>query len=399
MGQHWVKGNGGEAARARRTTRRASRSATSRTSSGSPSTTSPGNRVPGSRLRGLGGLQRLGDQGANGRLARPRADLRTRPSRSRRPSQVSSGATYVYPAIDAAGDVYVAVVSFPPSGKPSRRSTSRARVDDGRSFGRVRPRRRRGILPAAGLPNTRFRDGITESFAASPTYPGHLYLTYEDWDGDADGREVHRSRPTAGAPGRSRSTVNDNVDPAGAPTDQFQPSVAAGPNGAVAVAFYDRRQACPNDPSILPADVGRTNFCIDTTLQAYKDTGCGRACRSAATCGSRSSPGIRSSPDSTSAGSRSMPCAGHRDPCPDGRGFIGDYFGLAISAENIYALFVSTHYPSTRDRRRGRPRLLPAAGAGHGSALDVRSRLLGTNPRPVPGVLALGTRPVLCCVC
>jgi hypothetical protein len=27
--------------------------------------------------------------------------------------------------------------------------------------------------------------------------------------------------------------------------------------------------------------------------------------------------------------------------------FIGDYFGLAVSAGNIYALFVSTHYPSS----------------------------------------------------
>jgi hypothetical protein len=27
-------------------------------------------------------------------------------------------------------------------------------------------------------------------------------------------------------------------------------------------------------------------------------------------------------------------------------GFIGDYFGLAVSDHNIYALSVSTHYPS-----------------------------------------------------
>jgi hypothetical protein len=27
-------------------------------------------------------------------------------------------------------------------------------------------------------------------------------------------------------------------------------------------------------------------------------------------------------------------------------GFIGDYFGLAVSGGNIYELFVSTHYPS-----------------------------------------------------
>jgi len=41
------------------------------------------------------------------------------------------------------------------------------------------------------------------------------------------------------------------------------------------------------------------------------------------------------------------PCAGARDPCPNGSGFIGDYFGLAISSGNIYGFFVSTHYPST----------------------------------------------------
>ena len=38
-------------------------------------------------------------------------------------------------------------------------------------------------------------------------------------------------------------------------------------------------------------------------------------------------------------------CASHADPCLE-RAFIGDYFGLAISAGNIYALSVSTHYPS-----------------------------------------------------
>src|SRR5438445_173114 len=69
--------------------------------------------------------------------------------------------------------------------------------------------------------------------------------------------------------------VNDNVDAPGVPTDQFQPGVAAGPGGAVAVEFYDRRRACPNDASVLPADAGRTNFCIDVSLQAYRDSGSG----------------------------------------------------------------------------------------------------------------------------
>src|SRR4029077_17600128 len=106
------------------------------------------------------------------------------------------------------------------------------------------------------------------------TYPGHLYLTYEDWDGTQ--MDVKFAQSTDGGLTWSAPvTVNDNVDAAGAPTDQFQPSIAAGPNGAAAVAFYDRRLPCPDESSILPADVGRTNFCIDVSLQPYKDSGSG----------------------------------------------------------------------------------------------------------------------------
>src|SRR6266702_7454039 len=131
-----------------------------------------------------------------------------------------------------------------------------------------------GIRTVGSLPNTRFRDGILESFAASPTYPGHLYVTWEDWDGTQ--MDVRFSQSIDGGSTWSAPVkVNDNVDAAGAPTDQFQPSVAAGPGGAVAVAFYDRRRACPSDASILAADRGRANFCIDTSLQAFKDTGAG----------------------------------------------------------------------------------------------------------------------------
>jgi hypothetical protein len=46
-------------------------------------------------------------------------------------------------------------------------------------------------------------------------------------------------------------------------------------------------------------------------------------------------------------------CYRHRDPCPGV--FIGDYFGLAISDANIYALFVSTHYPSSVQADGGGP--------------------------------------------
>src|SRR5207247_620475 len=79
----------------------------------------------------------------------------------------------------------------------------------------------------------------------------------------------------AGLTWSAPTIVNDNVDAAGVPTDQFQPTVAVGAGGAVAIAFYDRRSACPNDPSVLGADVGRANFCIDVSVQAYKDSGGG----------------------------------------------------------------------------------------------------------------------------
>jgi hypothetical protein len=148
--------------------------------------------------------------------------------------------------------------------------------------------------------------------------------------------------------------VNDNVDAVGVPTDQFQPSVAAGPGGAVAVAFYDRRQACPGDPSVLPADVGRTNFCIDTSLQAYKDSGSG-AVPVGANVRISKFTWDPEQPGQHLGGLSQYPCAGARDPCPTGRGFIGDYFGLAISAGNIYALMVSTHYPSDVTADEGGP--------------------------------------------
>jgi len=172
------------------------------------------------------------------------------------PSQVSAGATYVYPEIDAAGNVYVAVVSFPPNGTASTIYVARS-SDDAQTFSAFVPTTTVSMLPSAALPNTRFRDGITESFAASPTYPDHLYLTYEDWDAVAGQMDVKFTQSTdGGATWTAPVVVNDNVDAPGVSTDQFQPSIAAGPNGAVAIAFYDRRLSCPNDPSILAADVG-----------------------------------------------------------------------------------------------------------------------------------------------
>jgi hypothetical protein len=268
------------------------------------------------------------------------------------PSEVGAAATFVYPEIDAAGNVYVAVVSFPPNGTSSTIYVARS-SDDARTFTPFVPITTVNIVPGEVLPNTRFRDGIAENLAASPTYPDHLYLTYEDWDAGTGQMDVKFTQSTDG--GFTWTTpvvVNDG--PNSATTDQFQPSVAAGPGGAVAVAFYDRRSACPKDPSVLPADVGRKNFCIDTSLQAYKDGGSG-AVRVGANVRISTNTWDPEQPGQHLGGLSQYPCAGARDPCPTGRGFIGDYFGLAVSANNIYALMVSTHYPSNVTADEGGP--------------------------------------------
>ena len=261
------------------------------------------------------------------------------------PSEVGAATTFVIPQIDAAGDVYVSVVSFPPNGSASTIYVARS-TDDARTFSQFVPITTVSAIPTAGLPNTRFRDGITESFSASPTFPGHLYLTFENWDALNGQMDVKFTQSTdAGVTWSAPIVVNDNVDALAVPTDQFQPSIAAGPGGAVAVAFYDRRSACPSDPSVLPADAGRTNFCIDVSLQAYKDMGSGAVSVGA----NRRLTQYAWDPEQPAqhlGGLSQYPCAGARDPCPSGRGFIGDYFGLVVSAKSIYALFVSTHYPS-----------------------------------------------------
>jgi hypothetical protein len=273
------------------------------------------------------------------------------------PSQTGPYNEYVYPMIDAAGTVYAA---YHGSGGDLWVTSSK---DDGVTWSPFVLAATTVPIPSATLPNTTFRDGILENFAASPTYPGHVYLTYEYWTGtDMD---VKFTQSTNGGLTWSWPvTVNDNVDAAGTPTDQFQPSVAAGPNGAVAVAFYDRRLACPNDQSILPADRGRTNFCINTSLQAYKDSGSG-----AVPVGSN----VRISqytwdpqqPGQIVGGLPQLPLA-DADPSVS---FIGDYFGLAISNGNIYTLGVSTHYPSTTVR------------ADDGGKVYYQQQILATVPR------------------
>jgi hypothetical protein len=282
---------------------------------------------------------------------------------------------FTYPSIDAAGNVYVGFVNIGTKASTADLYVARS-TDDGASFS-IFKAGSATLLPSP-LPNTTFRDGITENFAASPTYPGHLYMSYEDWDGTQSDVKFIQSTDfgkTWSAPVK----VNDNVNE---PTDQFQPSVAAGSGGAVAVGFYDRRAACPNDPSVILQNVGKLNFCINTTVQAYKDSGAGATPMGANIRASNATwdpqqPGLGFNSDGSHAdlqrlgGLGQIACSSHVDPCRVS--FIGDYFGLAISDGNIYTLSVSTHYQSGVVDDNGQP-------------LYYQQQVLGTISRSSAGV-------------
>jgi hypothetical protein len=335
MGQHWVKGNGGK------DLEEASNASAKQFGHVEDKQWIAVNDIPGSPfqdhvystwdvINGTTTKIRVAVSRDRGLSFSPAITL-TSPSQS---GPVNSSS---YPSIDAAGNVYLGYESDPVNGMgPSSVFVTRS-TDDGVDWG---PFVQAAAFTVHPLPNTTFRLGIPESFAASPTYPGHLYVAYETWNGTS--MDIEFTQSTDGGLSWSPPVkVNDNVDAPGQPTDQFQPEVAAGPNGAVAVAFYDRRAPCPSDPSVLPADRGRTNFCINTSLQAYKDSGSG-AVPAGGNVQITKFGWDPQQPGQTVGGLSQLPCSDANCAV----GFIGDYFGLAISEHNIYAMFVSTHYPS-----------------------------------------------------
>ena len=288
------------------------------------------------------------------------------------------------PAVDPTGDLYVAYTNIGTKSNTADLFVTRS-TDDGQTFSRpVFAGSGRTIGVASGrVTNTTFRDGINYAFAVSQDFPGHLYLAYNDFNGTQYNTFFIQS--TDG--GQNWSTpvpVNDDIA-SGMVADHFQPAVAAGPGGAVAVAFYDRRADCPtdvSDASIIPQDRGKSNFCINTSVQAYKDWGAGAVAvgsniRASNATWDPQQPGLLVNSDGSTSdlqklgGLGQMACASHNDPCR--LSFIGDYFGLAISAGNIYTLSVSTHYPSN-------------VTADGGSTLYYQQQVLGTISRADAGI-------------
>ncbi len=287
------------------------------------------------------------------------------------------------PSVDPSGDLYVAYTNIGTKTNAADFFVTKS-ADDGQTFSTpVRAGSGNTIGVASGrVTNTTFRDGINFAFAVSQDFPGHLYLAYNDFNGTQ--YNVFLVQSTDGGQTWSQPVpVNDDVA-SGKVADHFQPAVAAGPGGAVAVGFYDRRANCPTDASIIPQDQGRSNFCIDVSVQPYRDTG---TAAGAAAVGSNirasnftwdpQQPGLLVNADGTTrdlqtlGGLGQMACASHNDPCR--LSFIGDYFGLAVSGRNIYTLSVSTHYPSN-------------VKADDGSTLYYQQQVLGTIGRASVGI-------------
>ena len=175
------------------------------------------------------------------------------------PSETTPGNTYVYPSIGPEGTVYVAFIGgFDLNKNKVGHVYVTKSTDDGRTWTPFVIAASPIENPNGYLPPTNFRDGILENFAASPTYPGHVYLTYENYDPVGGQMDVYFTQSiNGGLTWSAPALVNDDANTAS--TDQFQPSVAAGPAGAVAVAFYDRRAPCPSDASIIADHVGDAN--------------------------------------------------------------------------------------------------------------------------------------------
>lgn len=269
--------------------------------------------------------------------------------------------TYVFVSSGPDGTVYVTYGSFSPEKEPNCDLWLVQSKDGGRTFSAPTfiHTFRHGAF--GQLPNTTFREGIVYSFTVNPAN-GHLLVSLEVDSGSGLDLQLMESRDGGNSwsvpiPVNDASTVADG-------TDQFQATVAAGPDGTVAIAFYDRRLPCPlNDPNILSQDLGRTNFCIDTSIQFFSDGRYGLG-----PLGSNirvTKAGWDPQNPGTTAGQ--LP---HPNGPNDTTTFIGDYFGLALTDHEAFALFVSNYNLGSNMANDQQQFLgvVPIPGRGNGSS-------------------------------
>jgi BNR repeat-like domain len=187
-----------------------------------------------------------------------------------------------------------------------------------------------------GYENTTFRSAFGEAFEVGRHKIGRfypLYAVYENSTNSGPTTLFIRASFDGGTHWRAPLQVNDNQGDG----EALQPNISVAPNGRVAVAFYDRRLACParDTPEATIAGLafdprapfGRANYCINTAIQFYtpalKPLG----------------HNIRLSPH-TSDPQLSSP---HPECiCTNGT-FLGDYFGVGSGGGFTYTTSVETY--------------------------------------------------------
>ena len=255
------------------------------------------------------------------------------------------GDTYVLPHIAPDGTVYTTLTNF----KPKMGFCCDQIVIDSSSDGGVTWNGPSTVVssltpPGSTFNNTTFRDGIENTLAVGSVVVSHHYPLYVAYEDDSAG--VTNVLMTASYDGGTNWSppiqVNDNA----AAADEFQPNLAAAPDGTVSVAFYDRRLACPTAGSRAAATAGLAldtnnpnwsgslppygapNYCVNAAIQFY---------------GNDLTPignNIRLSPNTWDPQLNSPRPAG----VGSSLGFIGDYFGNTPDPSNGVeaTTFVST---------------------------------------------------------
>jgi hypothetical protein len=257
--------------------------------------------------------------------------------------------TYVYPRYDSTGTLYVtymaqkhepAIDSANPSAYQNGNTGTVYTVvshDHGATFSTPVPGPSVQILPYQ-LPNTTFRDGISYYMNVSQAYPGRLFVATEDYSAGNANVYLYESQD-GGATWSSALRVNDYLPG----SDHFQPTVTTDSAGNVAVAWYDRRNACPSAQSLTP---GAANTCIDTYIQFFQD-GANNIAN-----GTTLTPNRGNTRASQYTWDPQLPQSPVQANCPDDLphpegscsvSFLGDYFGATLGNGNLYVLNVSTH--------------------------------------------------------
>ena len=252
------------------------------------------------------------------------------------------GATYLLPHVTPDGTVYTTLTNETPAHGSFATTIFLDQSHDGGLTWTASPTIVNDVTnPPFRYTNTTFRDGIADSFSTGDQkVNGHypLYLAWED--GSTGLSNIFLAASYDG--GASWSTpilVNDNATP----VDEFQPNLDTAADGTVAVAFYDRRLACPasgtaeatgagialdqTNPSYAATPpYGAANYCVNTSLQVYTPTLTPHG------------HNIRLSAHSWDPQLN----APHTGCATCLTTFIGDYFGIITAGNTLYTTSVST---------------------------------------------------------